>query len=272
MRWTAALILSFLCTLGHAAADQRDITVAATTSTDNAGFFDYLLPMFRADTGIGVRILAAGTGQAIRYAQRGDADVLFVHHRASEEQFVAEGYGIERFDVMYNDFIIIGPAAEPAGISGATDAAQALAKIAQRKMRFVSRGDDSGTHKRELSLWREAGVDIRHLRESWYLETGTGQGATLNTAVAIEAYCMTDRATWISAGNRGALKPLVRDDNALLNQYGVVVVNPKRHPHIHSAEALTFVDWLLSSKGQTAINAFKINGEQVFYANAVSVN
>jgi tungstate transport system substrate-binding protein len=255
------------CTLLAMAAD-RFITVASTTSTENSGLFRYLLPLFQQETGIEVRVVAVGTGQAIELAQRGDADVLFVHHKPSEEKFVAEGFGVTRFDVMYNDFVVVGPRTDPAGVKGMRDVAAALAQIAAKQALFVSRGDDSGTHKLELSLWKAAGVDVAAASGTWYREAGAGMGATLNTTSGLEAYSLTDRGTWISFKNRGNLAILVEGDSRLFNQYGVLLVNPKKHPHVKATDGQAFIDWLLSDKGQQAIAAFRIEDEQAFFPNA----
>ena len=255
------------CTLSAVAAD-RFITVASTTSTENSGLFHHLLPLFQQGTGIEVRVVAVGTGQAIELAQRGDADVLFVHHKPSEEKFVAEGSGVARFDVMYNDFVVVGPRADPAGVKGITDVAAALAQVAAKQTTFVSRGDDSGTHKLELSLWKAAGVDVAAASGTWYRAAGAGMGATLNTASGLDAYSLTDRGTWISFKNRGNLAILIEGDGRLFNQYGVMLVNPKKHPHVKATDGQTFIDWLLSDKGQQAIAAFRIEGEQAFFPNA----
>ncbi len=253
---------------GTAAAADRFITVASTTSTENSGLFGHILPLFRARTGIQVRVVAVGTGQAIRLARNGDADVLLVHHRPSEERFVAEGYGVERFDLMYNDFVIVGPKADPAGIRGMTDAPAALDKVAAARAPFASRGDDSGTHKKELSLWRAAGVDVAAASGSWYRETGSGMGATLNAAAAMDAYALADRATWLAFKNKAGLALLVEGDPRLFNQYGVILVNPARHPHVKQADGQAFIDWLLSADGQRAIADFKLDGRQLFFPNA----
>jgi tungstate transport system substrate-binding protein len=255
------------CTLSTVAAD-RFITVASTTSTENSGLFRYLLPLFQHDTGIEVRVVAVGTGQAIELAQRGDADVLFVHHKPSEEKFVAEGFGVARFDVMYNDFVVVGPRTDPASVQGMTDVAAALAQIAAKQSMFVSRGDDSGTHKLELSLWKAAGINVAAASGTWYREAGTGMGATLNTASGLEAYSLTDRGTWISFKNRGNLAILIEGDSRLFNQYGAILVNPKKHPHVKTTEGQRFIDWLLADKGQQAIAAFRIEGERAFFPNA----
>jgi len=269
-RFLMCLVVTALAmtgTLPVVAAD-RFITVASTTSTENSGFFSHLLPLFQQDTGIEVRVVAVGTGQAIALAQRGDADVLLVHHRPSEEQFVAEGFGVARFDVMYNDFVLVGPRTDPAGVKGMTDVAAALAHIATQPAVFVSRGDDSGTHKLELSLWHTAGVNVSAASGTWYRETGTGMGATLNTASGLNAYSLTDRGTWISFKNRGNLAILVESDARLFNQYGVILVNPAKHKHVKVQDGQTFIDWLLSDRGQQTIAAFRIAGEPAFFSNA----
>ena len=254
-------------TLSSTAAE-RFITVASTTSTENSGLFRYLLPLFQHDTGIEARVVAVGTGQAIALAQRGDADVLLVHHKPSEEQFVAEGFGVTRYDVMYNDFVLVGPQTDPAGVKGTTDVAAALAQIAARRAVFVSRGDDSGTHKLELSLWQTVGVDVAAASGTWYRETGAGMGGTLNIASGLEAYALTDRGTWLSFKNRGKLAMLVEGDSRLFNQYGVILVNPAKHKHVKAKDGQAFIDWLLSDRGQQAIAAFRIEGEQAFFPNA----
>jgi tungstate transport system substrate-binding protein len=256
-----------VCTLSAIAAD-RFITLASTTSTENSGLFRHLLPLVQQDTGIEVRVVAVGTGQAIELAQRGDADVLFVHHRPSEEKFVAEGFGVARFDVMYNDFVVVGPRTDPAGVKGMSDVAAALAQVAAKHAIFVSRGDDSGTHKLELSLWKTAGIDVSAASGTWYREAGAGMGATLNTASGLDAYSLTDRGTWISFKNRGTLSMLIEGDSRLFNQYGVMLVNPKKHPHMKATDGQMFIDWLLSDKGQQAIAALRIEGEQAFFPNA----
>jgi len=267
LQGSIAVAVIVVCTLSVAAAD-RFITVASTTSTDNSGLFRYLLLLFQQDTGIEVRVVAVGTGQAITLAQRGDADVLFVHHQPSEEQFVAEGFGVKRFDVMYNDFVVVGPRTDPAGVDGMTDVVTALAQIAAKRAIFVSRGDDSGTHKLELSLWQAASVDVVAASGTWYREAGAGMGATLNTASGLKAYTLTDRGTWISFKNRGNLTILVEGDRRLFNQYGVILVNPAKHPHVKISDGQTYIDWLLSEKGQQAIAAFRIEGQQAFFPNA----
>jgi len=262
-----AMTFVMASTLSVRAAD-RFITVASTTSTENSGLFHYLLPLFQHDTGIEARVVAVGTGQAIALAQRGDADVLLVHHKPSEEQFVAEGWGVARYDVMYNDFVLVGPQADPAGIKGMTDVAAALAQMAARHAVFVSRGDDSGTHKLELSLWQTTSVNVAAASGTWYRETGAGMGGTLNIASGLEAYTLTDRGTWISFKNRGKLAILVEGDPRLFNQYGVMLVHPAKHKHVKAKDGQAFIDWLLSDRGQQAIAAFRIEGEQAFFPNA----
>jgi tungstate transport system substrate-binding protein len=254
--------------LATAAADDKFIVVQSTTSTEQSGLFGYLLPLFKAWSGIDVRVVAVGTGQAIKNAQNGDGDVLFVHAKADEEKFVEAGYGVKRFDVMYNDFVIVGPKSDPAGVAGMTDAAAALTKIAAAKAPFASRGDDSGTHKAELKLWQTAGVDTKAASGGWYRETGSGMGPTLNTAAGMGAYALTDRGTWLSFQNRGDLEILVAGDGRLFNQYGVTLVNPAKLPGVKADLGQQFVDWLISPEGQKAIAGFTINGEQLFFPNA----
>jgi tungstate transport system substrate-binding protein len=249
-------------------AAERSITVASTTSTQNSGLLEYLLPIFEKKTGIAVRVVAVGTGQAIKIAARGDADVLFVHHKPSELAFVAAGDGVERFDVMYNDFVIIGPKSDPAGIRGLKDAAAAFRKIAAAKAPFVSRGDDSGTNLEELEVWRDAGIDVKGAADGWYRAVGAGMGATLNTTSAMGGYTLSDRGTWLNFKNRGDLAILVEGDPRLFNQYGVTLVNPNRHPTVKAKEGQAFVDWLISPEGQAAIAGYKIGGESLFFPNA----
>lgn len=244
------------------------ILVQSTTSTQNSGLFDHILPKFEAATGVDVRVVAVGTGQALRNAANGDGDVLFVHAKPAEEQFVADGYGLSRADVMYNDFVIVGPGADPASVGGSSDAVAALAQIAATEVPFLSRGDDSGTNKAELRLWSEAEIDAKAVSGDWYRETGSGMGATLNTAVAMNGYVMTDRATWIAFGNKQDHQVLVEGDPKLFNQYGIIVVNPERHPHVKSDLGQQFVDWILSEEGQVAIASFKVDGQQLFFPNA----
>ncbi len=265
-----ALFLAFSLVGGGVAAPAAEpfITLASTTSTENSGLFAHLLPLFTAATGIEVRVVAVGTGQALRLARNGDADVLLVHHRPSEEDFVAAGFGVARHEVMANDFVLLGPAADPAGIGGLADAAAALARIATSEAPFASRGDDSGTHKKEMGLWRAAGRAPAAAGGGWYRETGSGMGATLNTAAAMGAYALADRATWISFANKGDLTILVEGDPRLVNPYGVILVNPARHPHVKAAEGQAFIDWLRSAEGQAAIAAFEVAGQQLFFPAA----
>ena len=251
-----------------AVGTEQFIVVQSTTSTQNSGLFDHILPMFSEKTGIEVRVVAVGTGQAIRNAANGDGDLLLVHARSAEEAFVAEGHGIRRADLMYNDFVIVGPGTDPADVVGITDAVAALAKIAGVQAPFVSRGDDSGTHKAELSLWMETGIDVRAASGSWYRETGAGMGATLNTGTGMGAYVMTDRATWIAFGNKGDYRILVEGDPKLFNQYGIIQVNPDRHPHVNADLAGRFVEWVLSREGQAAIASHRVGGQQLFFPNA----
>ena len=248
-------------------ADERFIVVASTTSTQDSGLFDYLLPLFTKKTGIEVRVVAKGTGQAIDLAKKGDADVLFVHDKKSEEKFVADGFGVKRFEVMYNDFIIVGPQADPVGIKGASDAPAALAKIAAAAAPFASRGDDSGTHKAELRLWKEAGVDVKAASGTWYRETGSGMGPTLNTAAGMGAYVLADRGTWLAFKNKGDLEILVEGDKRLFNQYGIMLVNPAKFPHVKAADGQVFLDWVISPEGQQAIANYRIEGQQLFFPN-----
>ena len=267
IRLVAAFALALLLALPGARAGEF-ITVASTTSTQNAGLFDRLLPLFEAETGIEVRVVAVGTGQALRLARNGDADLLLVHDRPSEEAFVAEGYGSERFDLMYNDFVVVGPASDPAGIAGMGDAPAALGRIAAAKAPFVSRGDDSDTHRREQALWAAAGVDPTVASGTWYREAGQGMGATLNTATMMEAYTLADRGTWLSMRGRLDLGVMVEGDAGLRNQYGVTLVSPARHRHVNATPARRFAEWLISPAGQAAIDSFTIDGERLFIPNA----
>lgn len=244
------------------------IVVQSTTSTRNSGLLDHLLPRFTAESGIEVRVVAVGTGQALRNARNGDADVLLVHAKPAEEAFVADGFGVERFDLMYNDFVIVGPASDPAGVAGADDAVASLAAIARARAAFASRGDDSGTHRKELELWSETEVDTASASGGWYRETGSGMGATLNVAVGMGAYTLTDRATWIAFGNKGDFAIHVEGDVRLFNQYGVILVNPRMHPHVKAAAGQAFIDWMLGPEGQSAIASFRIGDRQLFFPNA----
>lgn len=266
MTRTRRFILSVASTFALLAAGpasaQEFITVASTTSTENSGLFGHILPIFQNETGIQVRVVSQGTGQALETGRRGDADVVFVHARAQEEKFVAEGYGVQRFDVMYNDFVIVGPNDDPAGLRGAADAAAAMAAIAAAGSAFASRGDDSGTHVAEKNLWAAAGVEPAG---SWYLSTGSGMGATLNTAAQVPAYAVTDRGTWLSFQNRGPLEIVFEGDPVLFNPYGIILVNPERHPHVKAEQGQAFIDWIVSDSGQTAIASFTVDGEQLFF-------
>lgn len=252
-------------------ADERFITVASTTSTEQSGLFKHLLPVFEQKTGTRVRVVAVGTGQALDIGRRGDADVVFVHDEPAEQKFVADGHGLRRYPVMYNDFVLIGPRADPARVAGGRDTVEALKKIALARAAFVSRGDKSGTHAAEVRLWKLAGVDPSGGKGSWYRETGSGMGPTLNTAAAMRAYTLTDRATWLSFRNRADLGIAVQGDARLFNQYGVILVNPARHPHVKRERAQSFINWLISAEGQKTIAAFRIEGEPLFFANAETI-
>jgi tungstate transport system substrate-binding protein len=270
MRYLHGLIAAAVMAGGLAAPlhAQDFIIVQSTTSTENSGLFGHLLPRFTEETGIEVRVVAVGTGQAIQNAVNGDGDVLFVHSKPEEEAFVTQGYGVERFDVMYNDYVIVGPANDPAGVAGSDDAVAALAAIAEVEAVFVSRGDDSGTHKAELRLWEDAGIDPTAASGGWYREAGAGMGATLNLATEMRGYALTDRGTWISFGNKGDQQVVVEGDPRLFNQYGVILVNPEVHPHVKAELGQRFIDWLLSPAGQQAIADFRIDGQQLFFPNA----
>ena len=249
-------------------AEDPFIVVQSTTSTQNSGLLNHILPMFKKKTGIDVRVVAVGTGQAIKNAANGDGDVLLVHAKAAEEKFVAEGGGVKRYDVMYNDFVIVGPKSDPAKIARGKDAAAAFKAIADAKAPFASRGDDSGTHKAEKRHWKAAGVDIEKASGDWYRSTGSGMGATLNTAAGMGAYALTDRATWIAFKNKGDLEIVVEGDPKLFNQYGVILVNPEKHKHVKAKEGQQFIDWLLGAEGQNAIRSFQLDGQQLFFPNA----
>jgi tungstate transport system substrate-binding protein len=270
-RWLAIAVGLLMAMTSPAAIAQKFITLASTTSTEQSGLFKHMLPIFEKKTGIQVRVVALGTGQALDIARRGDADVVFVHARAAEEKFLAEGYGVKRFPVMYNDFVLVGPKADPARVGGGRDILDALRKIKNAGSAFVSRGDRSGTHIAELELWKMAGIDIAKEKGPWYRETGQGMGAALNTASSMGTYLLSDRGTWLSFKNRGDLGIVVAGDKRLFNQYGVMVVNPEKHRHVKRAEAQVFVDWLVSAEGQNAIADYKIGGEQLFYPNASDV-
>jgi len=260
--------ISILVPLSASTAQEKSIVVASTTSTQDSGLFGYILPLFKAKTGIDVRVVAQGTGQALDTARRGDADVVFVHAKSAEEKFLSEGFGVKRYPVMYNDFVLIGPKADPVGIKGTKDVVAALKTIKQKDAPFISRGDKSGTHTAEVALWKVAGIDIAADKGPWYKEIGQGMGAALNTASASNAYVLADRGTWLSFKNRGDLVIAVQGDKRLFNQYGVMLVNPAKHPTVKKELGQQFIDWLISAEGQKAITDYKINGEQLFYPNA----
>lgn len=260
------VVLLSLCTAS--AAQTRFITVASTTSTEQSGLFRHLLPVFEKKSGIGVRVVALGTGQALDLARRGDADVVFVHAKAAEDQFIAEGHGAKRLPVMYNDFVLVGPRSDPAKVAGGKDILEALRRIKGAHAPFVSRGDRSGTHMAELALWKQAGTDLAADKGPWYRDTGQGMGPALNTASSMNAYVLTDRGTWISFRNRGDLAILVEGDKRLFNQYGVILVSPAKHPHVKKDLGQAFIDWLVSPEGQKAIAEYKIGGAQLFFPNA----
>jgi tungstate transport system substrate-binding protein len=251
-----------------AVAQDKSIVVASTTSTQDSGLFGHILPLFRAKTGIDVKVVAQGTGQALDTGRRGDADVVFVHARPQEEKFVADGFGVKRFDVMYNDFVLIGPKNDPAGVKGTSDIVTALRAVKDKSAPFVSRGDRSGTHAAELGLWKAAGVDIANDKGPWYRDIGQGMGAALNTASSMGAYVLADRGTWISFRNRGELDIAVEGDDKLFNQYGIILVNPAKHPHVKRDFGQAFIDWVVSAEGQKAIADYRIDGQQLFFPNA----
>ncbi|WP_019197651.1 extracellular solute-binding protein [Afipia birgiae] len=249
-------------------AQDKSIVVASTTSTQDSGLFGYILPLFKAKTGIEVKVIAQGTGQALDTARRGDADVVFVHAKSQEEKFVAEGHGVKRFDVMYNDFVMIGPKSDLAGVGGSKDIVAALKTIQGKALPFVSRGDKSGTHSAELALWKQAGIDLETAKGPWYREIGQGMGAALNAAGAMNAYVISDRGTWLSFKNPGDLVIAVEGDKRLFNQYGVILVNPEKHPAVKKDLGQSFIDWLISPEGQGAIAVYQVNSKQLFFPNA----
>jgi len=268
IRLAAFIILAALGSstrLGVAA--EPFIVVASTTSTEQSGLFQYLLPVFTRASGIKVRVVAVGTGQALKIGERGDCDVVFVHDEPSELKFIANGFGVDRREVMYNDFVLVGPESDPARVDGSHDIVAAFKKIAAAEAPFVSRGDDSGTDKAEKRLWAEAGIDVKASSGRWYRDTGSGMGPTLNTAAAMNAYTLSDRGTWLSFKNRQELKIVVEGDKRLFNQYGVMLVNPAKHPTVKRDLGLKFIDWLTSSEGQETIAAYKIDGNQLFFPN-----
>jgi tungstate transport system substrate-binding protein len=269
MRAALAAAIGLLATV--ATAQDRVITVASTTSTEQSGLFGHILPIFENEAGIKVRVVALGTGQALDTGRRGDADVVFVHDKPAEEKFVAEGYGVERREVMYNDFVLVGPRADPAKTAG-KDILEGLRRIVAvddaKRPPFVSRGDKSGTHAAELRYWKAAGIDLERVKGAWYRDTGSGMGPALNTASSLNAYILADRGTWLAFKNRGELAVLVEGDTRLFNQYGVILVNPAKHPHVKREDGQKFIDWLISAAGQKAIADYKIGGEQLFFPNA----
>jgi tungstate transport system substrate-binding protein len=271
-RGVVALLAAAVFALGAPplAGQERFITVASTTSTEQSGLFAHLLPAFEADTGIEVRVVAVGTGQALDIGRRGDADVVFVHDRPAEDRFIADGEGVRRYPVMYNDFVVVGPQADPARVKGGRDVLAAFRAIANARAPFVSRADKSGTHAAELRYWKMAGIDIASAKGPWYRETGSGMGTALNTAAGLDAYILADRGTWLAFRNRASLAILVEGDKRLFNQYGVMLVNPDRHPSVKRALGQRFVDWLVSARGQAVIAAYKVGGEQLFFPNAGS--
>ena len=263
-----AVVAALLLGVSGASAQDKSIVVSSTTSTQDSGLFGHILPLFKAKTGIDVKVVSQGTGQALDTGRRGDADVVFVHAKGQEEKFVAEGAGVKRNPVMYNDFILVGPKSDPAGVKG-RDIVAAFKSIKGKSAPFISRGDKSGTHSAELALWKTAGIDVAGAdKGAWYKEIGQGMGAALNTASASNAYVLTDRGTWLSFKNRGDLDIIVEGDNKLFNQYGVILVNPEKHKHVKKEFGQAFIDWLISAEGQKAINDYKINGQQLFFANA----
>ncbi|MFA7281528.1 MAG: extracellular solute-binding protein [Sterolibacterium sp.] len=264
----ASLTVALALTAIPASAQEKYIVVSSTTSTEQSGLFGHLLPVFEKKTGIKVRVVALGTGQALDTGRRGDADVVFVHDKTAEEKFVAEGFGVERKEVMYNDFVLIGPKADPAKVAGGKDIIDALKKIEAAKAPFVSRGDKSGTHAAELRYWKAAGIDLEQAKGPWYRDTGSGMGPALNTAASMNAYILADRGTWLSFKNRGELVVAVEGDQRLFNQYGVILVNPAKHAHVKKELGQTFIDWVVSAEGQQAIADYKIGGQQLFFPNA----
>lgn len=253
---------------GPAMAQEKSIVVASTTSTQDSGLFSHILPLFKAKTGIDVKVVAQGTGQALDTARRGDADVVFVHAKAQEDKFVADGFGVQRFDVMYNDFVLIGPKTDPAKVRGSKDILAALKVVETAQAPFVSRGDKSGTHAAELALWKQAGLDPAGAKPAWYREIGQGMGAALNTAASMGAYVLADRGTWISFKNKSALEIAVEGDKRLFNQYGIILVNPAKHAQVKKELGQAFIDWILSAEGQNAIRSYKFDGQQLFFPNA----
>ena len=261
-------LISPILSFGSAEAQDKSIVVASTTSTQDSGLFGHILPMFKAKTGIDVKVVAQGTGQALDTGRRGDADVVFVHAKEQEEKFVADGFGVKRFDVMYNDFIVVGPKADPANVKANKDIVAGLKAIYEKGAPFVSRGDKSGTHSAELALWKAAGLDPAAAKPAWYREIGQGMGAALNTASAMGGYVLADRGTWLSFKNKGDLEIVLEGDRRLFNQYGIILVNPAKHAHAKKELGQQFIDWVISAEGQGAIRSYQVNGQQLFFPNA----
>jgi tungstate transport system substrate-binding protein len=267
--WIWIVYLTFAIGLGTVTADEGQLLLQSTTSTVNSGLLDAILPRFTEQTGVEVRVVSSGTGQALRNARNGDADLVLVHAKRDEEKFVAEGYGLERFDLMYNDFVMVGPPDDPAELQQAQSAAQAMSKIAAAGANFVSRGDESGTHRKEMHLWELTNRDLSRIsQQPWYLESGTGMGATLNIAINKRAYTLTDRGTWIRFGNKSDFEILFEGGEELLNPYGLILVNPKKHPHVNVVDGQALIDWLIGEEGQQWINSYRVDGKQLFFANA----
>ena len=267
--WIWIVYLTFAIGLGTVTADEGQLLLQSTTSTVNSGLLDAILPRFTEQTGVEVRVVSSGTGQALRNARNGDADLVLVHAKRDEEKFVAEGYGLERFDLMYNDFVMVGPPDDPAGLQQAQSAAQAMAKIVAAGANFVSRGDESGTHRKEMHLWELANRELSRIsQQSWYLESGTGMGATLNIAINQSAYTLSDRGTWILFGNKSDFEILFEGGEELFNPYGLILVNPKKHPHVNVVDGQALIDWLIGEEGQQWINSYRIDGKQLFFADA----
>ena len=267
--WIWIVYLTFAIGLGIVTADEGQLLLQSTTSTVNSGLLDAILPHFTKQTGVEVRVVSSGTGQALRNARNGDADLVLVHSKRDEEKFVAEGYGLERFDLMYNDFVMVGPPDDPAGLQQAQSAAQAMSKVAAAGANFVSRGDESGTHRKEMHLWELTNRDLSRIsQQPWYLESGTGMGATLNIAINQSAYTLADRGTWIRFGNKSDFEILFEGSEELLNPYGLILVNPKKHPHVNVVDGQALIDWLIGEEGQQWINSYRVDGKQLFFANA----
>lgn len=267
-RYLTVAFVALLLAAAPVSAQDKSIVVASTTSTQDTGLFGHILPLFKKKTGIEVKVVAQGTGQALDTGRRGDADVVFVHAKTQEEKFVADGFGVKRFDVMYNDFVLIGPKSDPAKVKGGNDILTALKAVYEKGAPFVSRGDKSGTHSAELRLWKDADLDPAGAKPSWYREIGQGMGAALNTASAMGGYVLADRGTWISFKNKEQLEIAVEGDKRLFNQYGIILVNPEKHPSVKKDLGQQFIDWVVSAEGQDAIRSYKIGGQQLFFPNA----